>query len=214
MNNRKKTVEQQGESGATFMAIRKYAELHKPRMIIFENVLKAPWDKLKNWMYESGYASRWVRVDTKAYSLPETRIRGYMLCIHMGEFPETSKKLEYLLDDWLRLFKELGRRASVPFETFLLSPDDPRLDMTQVDELNDQKNTPWVKCKQRHVDTREDLDLGNGRPITDWNEDGSYTVPDFHKYVKGFTQRVSDTIDIAHLRNISRGIDDRYYRYF
>ena len=192
------------------MAIRAYASVERPKMIIFENVKNAPWDDIEEMMYQIGYACRWVNADSKDFFLPQTRNRGYALCIDERIFPRQSM-LEHMLDMWEMMFRDLGGRATVPYQRFLLPSDDPRLDVTLVDEVEDLKNAPWVRCKIRHAETRTALGLGEERPITDWNEDGSSRNPEHFKQVKGLTQRVSDTVDMAHLRNLLRGFDDRYY---
>lgn len=83
LNGRKKTVKDGGESGDTFLGIMGYAKRFKPKIIILENVMGsvAQWAELGNYMYNSGYANRKVNADTKAYYLPQTRSRGYMVAV-------------------------------------------------------------------------------------------------------------------------------------
>lgn len=43
LNRHRKRLEEVGESSETFFAMRKYAQVHRPKVIIIENVGSAPW---------------------------------------------------------------------------------------------------------------------------------------------------------------------------
>lgn len=49
---------------------------HRPKVVIQENVLGAPWEQIEGTYADIGYAARWVRLDTKKYYIPHTRTRG------------------------------------------------------------------------------------------------------------------------------------------
>ena len=53
-----------------------YSKKHHVKMIILENVLKAPWKAVEAKFDEAGYGARFVRLDTKKYYIPHTRTRG------------------------------------------------------------------------------------------------------------------------------------------
>jgi site-specific DNA-cytosine methylase len=53
-----------------------YSKKHRVKMIILENVLKAPWKAVEAKFDEAGYGARFVRLDTKKYYIPHTRTRG------------------------------------------------------------------------------------------------------------------------------------------
>lgn len=256
LNRHRKTLEEIGESGETFFAMRKYAQVHRPKVIIIENVGSAPWlGGFKNrdnkhrgtraavtkpgfeygmdtCMSEIHYATRYLRLDTKNYYLPHTRVRGYMICVDMlpfmdGEYPtekDANQKfvapdeLNRLLDEYEEMVKRLERPASVPVDAFLFDSEDPLFgnsgQVWGAEMEKPRKSTTWERCKSGHHNYRHDLALGSQRPLTNWVNDGSSTLMDyFRKGAKGYTKRELDSLDVSHLRNLARGIDDRYYKY-
>lgn len=236
LNNERKNLEQRGESGDTFFSMREYAKEYRPKVIILENVMTAPWADpwlnpeagkrskgplaplmpssergLDYHMGEVGYACRHLLLDTKSYYIPHTRKRGYMVCVDRSSLTD-GMDVELMLNQWANLVKKLRRPASVPVEAMLLKADDPKLFDSQEPE-KDQAGVPWKRCEIGHRAYRRDLKLGDGRPLTEWSNDSSFRLPDFVGKMSGLTPRVLDTLDIAHLRNVRRGFDDRYYRY-
>jgi site-specific DNA-cytosine methylase len=243
LNGKRQKLEANGESGRTFFATLDYMKEFKPRMVIFENVKSAPWHgKMKDGEWQNGidyhvkragYASRCIILDTKNYSIPHTRQRGYMLCLHMlvayltfyGNAQEPTEEqlaefcdpenggLANIFDKWEKTVRYFGRPASVSADAFLLDADDARITGIQEGELEEISRKPisWEKCKDGHFDYRSKLGLGNKRPLTSWS-DNTYKLPDYFRFgQKGFTQRVLDTLDIYHAQNILRYIDDRHY---
>lgn len=53
-------------------------------------------------MSQIGYAARYVRIDTKNYYLPQTRVRGYMFCMDNT----LLKRLEFVVTwfAWISCF--------------------------------------------------------------------------------------------------------------
>ncbi len=283
LNGLRKDLEQRGESGDTFFAIREYAKHYRPRVIILENVVSAPWfhskieqlaeserqkaaksgrtpsakimnkNGLDRLMSQVGYATKCAKLDTKEFYLPQTRERGYMICVDRIPYLEEGDDLATKLDrwwnapkvdpedepeglmadlkEWEKLVSHLKRPASVPAECMLLRSDDPVLELFSASndyvsnkpvktatkakgkgQAKIKTPTPWIKAKIGHHDYRNDLLLGPRRELTSWQEGGSFTPEDFWmRSRKGLVERVLDTIEISHLRNIKRGFDDRYY---
>ncbi len=237
MNGKKKELDDRGESGDTYFSMRDYCKVYRPKIVILENVVGAPWldgdIKVKTGrkntergldflMGEVDYATKFVLLDTKDYYIPHTRQRGYMICVDKRLF---SKKYFAALDSPIRLKRNLDKwetfvigakqPANVPASVMLLRSDDPLLDGPVGGSMivPNRKIPDWKKCRIGHDDYRVHLGLGTGRPLTSWVNGGSCVVPDFWKRpMKGFSERVLDTIDIAHLRNLTRGFDDRYYK--
>ena len=81
LNSRQKTLQEMGESGDTFAAVLAYAKTYRPTMLVLENVLNAPWDEMLAAYEGIDYVSAGALVDSKNYYLPQTRQRGYMVCI-------------------------------------------------------------------------------------------------------------------------------------
>jgi len=231
LNGSRKELESKGESGATFLGMLKYCEEFSPTITILENVISAPWEDNKirrkedssdapnqkhgiDWyMEQAGYLCKFMKMDTKDCYLPHTRVRGYMVCVKKTGKVDTE--LVQLLNTWETLVQNMKRPCSVPVEWFLLRSDDPRLDVrTEENESgSSRKPTSWDKCKTGHDEYRVALGLGTKKTLTDWLSGGSFLLPDFWRTRKlGLVERVLDTLEIAHLRNLSRGFDDRYYK--
>jgi site-specific DNA-cytosine methylase len=234
LNNVRKKLTEKGESGDTFFAVRAYMVKYTPLMVILENVIGAPWvpkydkktgdriypKKLKShkqnksiqeYVDEAGYFSIFFRVDTKDFAIPQTRIRGYMVCVLKSAISE-GMDWKLLKKDCENLVEALKRSASAPVEAMLFPPDHPALKSIHGEIKSDKKPVDWDKCSMGHGDYSRELGLGNKHPITNWKTDGSRILPDFHIPMACMTERVADTVDIAHKRSLQRGFDDTKYK--
>ena len=225
LNNVPKGLEEKGESGDTFYAIKAYLEMYHVKIVILENVMNAPWtdEKAAKWKGKTdqksiryhldcaGYASIYLQMDTKSYYIPHTRNRGYMIGIRRDCLPHDANwdSLEKKCRD---MIKALQHTATVPLEALLFASDDPRLEVLNQERKTDNKPTPWNRCKIGHLDYTRTHELGDQHPATNWKPDGSKELPNFYHPMPGLTERVADSIDIAHKRNLVRGFDDRYYK--
>lgn len=213
LNNKTLKLQDGGESGDTFGAIRDYANVFRPKIIILENVCNAPWDLIKNeLMPEIGYAAVHARVDTKLYYIPHTRQRGYMICVDAKIFNKPDK----VLSDWEKLMKSFQRPASSSVESFLLPEDDDRAirartELTKFDSRR-TKEIDWARCQSRHQEYRDDLGLGHERPVTHWQNSGTCKPIDFmwQGWNIGQVERVWDCQDVSYLRNLNRGFDEHF----
>jgi hypothetical protein len=130
----------------------------------------------------------------------------------------TPDKLNRLLDEYVEMVKKLERPASAPVDVFLFDSDDPLFYNSGQEggaEIEKpRKSTTWERCKSGHHNYRYALSLGSQRPLANWVNEGLYIPLDyFHKSTKGCTERVLDSMDVSHLRNLTRGFDDRYNKY-
>jgi site-specific DNA-cytosine methylase len=225
LNNVPKALEDKGESGDTFYAVKAYLEMYHPKIVILENVMNAPWsdEKAAKWngkkdqksipwhLDSAGYDSIYLKMDTKDHYLPHTRNRGYMIgilrdCLPRGvSWPALEKKCRDTI-------KALEHTATVPLEALLFASDDPRLEVLDQERKTDTKSAPWNQCKSGHFDYTGKHGLGDRHPVTNWKPDGSKELPDWHRPMPGMTERVADSIDVAHRRNLVRGFDDREYK--
>lgn len=229
LNNEKKSINAGGESGDTFGAIRDYAEKYRPKLIILENVSHAPWEVIRDViMKKIGYAAEFLRVDTKDYYIPHTRVRGYMLCVDARSYHDPDGKhhvlkdprtLASILSTWVAKLRAFQRPASCPVEAFLLDEDDPRIirgrEEFAISGRGDNRRTKeidWARCHGRHQDYRAGMFLGQKRPLMKWEDGGSCKAPDYmwQDWTRGQVERVWDTIDISWLRNLNRGFDHQY----
>ena len=230
LNNVRKSLQEKGESGDTFFALLAYIEHYRPSVVVLENVIGAPWvakykkgkrvfDKKKGHVQDQsiaeclwaiGYFAIFLRVDTKDFYLPQTRIRGYMVCIPMSAMPIKlfeQKKLEFGT-----LMSNLKRPASAPVEAFLFPSDHPALKALHIESKGDRKPVAWDKCSMQHQEYRRKLAIGSKNPLTNIKPDGSATMPDYFVHPSNATERVKDSLDIAHMRNLQRGFDDRFLK--
>jgi site-specific DNA-cytosine methylase len=216
LNNRKKGLGDGGESDDTLRAILDYAEKFRPKIMILENVSGAPWKMLTETIMPGiGYAAHFLRVDTKDYYIPHTRVRGYMICIDTQIFHSPLG----VIKKWENKMKNLRRPASSSIEAFLLEEDDPRIVHARAELSNTGRGegrrtseVDWARCHGRHQDYRAALNLGQKRPVMNWEDGGSCKAPDnmWRDWTVSQVERIWDTIDISWLRNLLRGFDHQY----
>lgn len=238
LNDNKKTMEQFGESGDTFFAMRDYARVFRPKIIILENVQSAPWPKIGNYMSAIGYSCKHMLVDTKDYYIPHTRQRGYMMCVDMYEDIKKDKRskgerklvkdlkfAEYLkkfygkagLNTYARRMKDFERPASSSVEAFLLDVDDPRvvqgrMELSTNSRSETKRSVDWTRCQGRHEDYRFALGLGSRRYLTNWEDGGTMTPRDswWADWWKSQVERIWDHMEMSYLRALARGYDIEY----
>ena len=70
LNNEKKDLEEQGESGQTFRGMMSWVTKHRPPRVVLENVCSAPWDKVKQRFRQQQYPAEFLRLDTKQFHPP------------------------------------------------------------------------------------------------------------------------------------------------
>jgi len=205
LNKKQKSIDDNGESGDTFRAVLSYAKLWRPRMLILENVFGAPWDEMFRLYEAEEYDVGGVLVDTKSYYLPQTRQRGYMLCLDHRVFGSAGLKG---VRKWETIMEKLRRPASSPASAFLLANDDPlvlrsRNLRARQALLNDTtREVDWSRCAIRHVQYRRGKAIGNSRPFTSWQESGSVVVPDYadKDWHARQVERIWDMQDCSFLR--------------
>ncbi|KAK4890343.1 hypothetical protein LTR27_010986 [Elasticomyces elasticus] len=191
-NAKKKGMDDEGESGETWYGALAYCKAVRPKIVIFENVQSAPWDKQLMQYRELGYDCEGVCVDSKDYYIPHTRQRGYMVCFDVSGLKDRSVNLGKRWQDLMEKFK---RPASSAVSAFLMSID--QVVMRNMGEDASLREVNWAKCELRHMRFRQEERLGNGRPITHWQESGHMSVPETGVrpwYLKQ-VERVKDTIE-------------------
>ncbi|KZF20059.1 hypothetical protein L228DRAFT_233492 [Xylona heveae TC161] len=205
-----------GESKDTLRAVVHYAKIWRPKLIVLENVISAPWSQMEKQFADAGYSTKYIKLDTKQYYIPHTRQRGYMICIDNSLGPRVSGAVQ----KWVTLMKNFERQASSPVEAFLLPDDDPRVQRGRTELSKDiarsdgraNKEVDWTICQGRHMTYREINSLGTRRPVTGWQDNGSCRLPDYMwaDWGKAQVERIWDTLDIAFLRNARRSYDSMY----
>ncbi|RDW92414.1 hypothetical protein BP5796_01808 [Coleophoma crateriformis] len=237
LNVATKSIEAGGESGDTFLALRDYCQKSRPRLLITENVKGAPWlqeqvneDNWENenvsgngktafneYMRKIGYACQFASLDSSDYYIPQTRLRGYMVCVDVMRKDTVLSREELIAwnqksgKKWLDMMSLLKRQNSIPYESMLFEHDSHRIPRGL--DLSASSNTvhDWSTCFVRHQQLRHDLELGEGRPFTSWQNGGATIFPDnSDNYVPTLGERVFDFLDLSYLRAVRRGYDQRY----
>lgn len=234
LNTKQKGLEDGGESGQTFMGMLRYVKKENPTIVILENVSGAPWTdeiqekkrqkatnsrarenvgkSIEGYFREIGYFGSFVRVDTKEFSLPHTRVRGYFM----------ATKVKGLSEGWKEETVGLKRGWTVPMDGYLLPADHPDIAKArafyarkQSGEGGRNSRTDWSRCESRHARARLEEMLGNRRPLTQWKEAGVVKGLDhtWNDWLAAQTERVVDLLDINMLREAMRGVDPNYKSY-
>lgn len=215
LNGKRKTLAELGESGSTFYALLRHAQKYRPRMIILENVRAAPWDRMVDNWAEIEYASIFFVLDSKKYYIPQTRQRGYMVCIDKRCLKNDAGG-ESINPKLMELVSQFARQASSPAGRFILSEDDIQLEQIVRDLSTRMETSPsrgrllWERYQARHEQHRSDLKLGTQRPISQSRPGGVVCQPPDHfqrQWFKAQVERIWDTLDIKHLIDISKGVD-------
>ncbi|KAG0709412.1 hypothetical protein DFH29DRAFT_842204 [Suillus ampliporus] len=213
LNNEKKTIDGGGESGRTFHGMMSWVTNHRPPLVILENVCSAPWDRVKEYFEKHGYSAEHIKVDTKQYYIPHTRMRKYLFAV--------DKRGSSIPAKWKDLVtNKLKRPASSTLDAFLLPSDDSRIHQARQLLVQDGSGgsesragrTDWTRCESRHARARLEEHLGQKRPLTGWEEGGTCRLPDFAWQDWGVRQveRVWDLMDISLLRSAKIGVDPSY----
>ena len=170
-------------------------------------------EECNSWLNENdvGYSAAWLKVDAKNYYMPHTRARRYMICLDRHRY-SSVQEADDATQDWKSHMVALEQKASVTVEAFLLPDDDPRLQRAK-DEMSKigkpRKSTDWELCNGRHERYRRDNELGTGRPILNWTNDGAAKPCSYiwTEWVLSQVERVWDSIEISFLRNARKGMD-------
>jgi len=122
LNFNKKALDEGGESGDTFNASRTYANHTRPKLLVLENVSGAPWlhkdlkSQAKNFgkkgidkqLEEIGYAVGFLKLDTKDYYIPHTRVRGYMIGTDIQAWYNLHHGTAYSKKPWTDWLREVA----------------------------------------------------------------------------------------------------------
>ena len=211
-----------GESAATFEAICSYARVYRPAVMLIENISGAPWELIGREFDKINYSSLEAKVDTRQYLLPQTRNRGYMICINQESSKTfnglTKAQADQKVAKWVELMmKKFRNPANASAEMLIFEEDHPTLKkaldmMIRVDQTPISRVvTDWTVCEGRHSRERKDQYIGNGVPYTHWTR-GSFVVPHYayQQWLGQQTDRVKDCLDMLVLQYAERGEDFEY----
>ena len=208
-----------GESWATMKGITEYVKKHHPVMAIIENVKLAPWKDISAYWDSLHYISHVVKVDSKNFYFPQTRERGYMLAIDREL--ALARGFDYLkaFATFEKILTDLAHRATSPYTAFAYFPDDPMFEVVTQDMMDPQSgrkgNSRWDACYVRHNKHRTEHELGFGRQLTLWENNGSSCPPDYfamRAMMQRKPERILDTLDIFKARYLVQRLYDVYFK--
>ncbi|KAK9448197.1 uncharacterized protein V1518DRAFT_419949 [Limtongia smithiae] len=207
LNNNQKKITDNGESGRTYFGMRSWVVKCRPSIVILENVCSAPWEHIRKDFEGLGYATRFVKVDSKNYYIPHTRTRVYLCAF--------NTKKAALADAWVEKVKSSQRPASCSLDAFMLPADDQRIQVARLamaQAPHNRSRTDWARCEDRHHKARFDEMLGQKRPLTQWVDNGVCKLLDFGwgDWAASQVSRVLDLMDISTLRAAKVGLDPCY----
>lgn len=135
-----------------------------------------------------------------------------MLCVDK-KATDMDESSRFQIGRWSRTMTEFRRPASSPAGMFLIDADDKRLEQIESDMATRaklaRKPVNWEKYQARHLSYRQDNALGDKRPVSKSQDDGSCRMPDFcwRKWMASLPERIWETLDMNFLRKMAEGYD-------
>ncbi|KAK1728703.1 hypothetical protein CaCOL14_005443 [Colletotrichum acutatum] len=205
--------DEKGESTKTFLSILMYTHAHRPKIVILENVTRAPWDQFKDfWLPSIGYVAAYVQVDSKNFLVPQTRQRKYLLGVDARYYGNKAKEI---VNTWVKLMDITQWFKNPPdLQKFLLPPSDPRVLQTrfQLERTllsKPKRDVEAVHCAADHRSARRKEELGTSNPYTRMDDRGNVQPREdaWQGVISAYTWRMQDLLDIEYLRAQKKGYD-------
>ncbi|KAK4154178.1 hypothetical protein C8A00DRAFT_33070 [Chaetomidium leptoderma] len=144
-----------GESARTFFAAVKLITNIRPKLVMLENVVGAPWDMYTDLIFPRVcYVARRIKLDSKEFYLPQTRQRGYLVAVDAQSIG--LEKATAIAEAWMVQLTKCKRPPSSSISAFLRPTDDPGAIQARADmESKTSYNAEWALCLLRHADVRQ-----------------------------------------------------------
>jgi site-specific DNA-cytosine methylase len=206
-------IDQEGESAKTFFAIFNYIMQRRPKIVLLENVERAAWEVTAGTLFPSiGYRSKFLKLDSKNYLIPQTRKRGYLIAVDSELYGSGGADL--LVATWVDLMAKAQFDRPAELHKFLLEPGDHHiLEARYVEEKkmasNAMRESSAPMCDLRHSSARLDENLGDRNPYTRLDSRGNCKPRDdtWIAYMKNLGMRPLDLLDITALRLGQKNVD-------
>ncbi|CAJ2502319.1 Uu.00g097130.m01.CDS01 [Anthostomella pinea] len=204
------------QSQLTFFSMLNYANDRRPKVVILENVMSAPWEEICDvWFNEViNYAATSTKLDTKDFYIPHTRTRGYLITVDRYHFGDKSDEI---VRHWKQTICQLERKASSPLTDWVLPSNHPLTIRARQDDSERAlrlraRDSDWEHSKLRHVRVRRVEKLGDDRPLPGWGSHGAKKPYDRldRLVVASLGDRAMDCIEINYLRGKVSKFDSQY----
>jgi site-specific DNA-cytosine methylase len=200
-----------GQSARTFNAIVAYCQYAETPMVILENVKNtSAWCKLQAAFQKIGYLCVWTICDSKDYYLPQTRQRGYMICLNKAGFKRANLDSSAFQNNkfdsqWKALVKSFQHRASASVSDFLLTQNQlESLSIHPEKGGGSRAALSWENARGRHASVRQQYQLGAKSPMIQ-------NPPEYvHELMCVRPHREQDVLSIRRLQAAAKGADDLY----
>ncbi|KAL2874671.1 hypothetical protein SGCOL_010141 [Colletotrichum sp. CLE4] len=209
----KSIKDEKGESTKTFLSILMYTHAHRPKIVILENVTRAPWDQFRDfWLPSIGYVAAYVQVDSKNFLVPQTRQRKYLIGVDARHY---GNKAKGIVNTWAKLMDITQWFKNPPdLQKFLLPPSDPRVlqarfQLERALLSKPKRDVEAVHCAADHRAARRKEKLGASNPYTRMDDRGNVQPREdtWQGVISVYTWRMQDLLDIEYLRAQKRGYD-------
>nr|XP_036585066.1 DNA repair protein RAD8 [Colletotrichum truncatum]KAF6794834.1 DNA repair protein RAD8 [Colletotrichum truncatum] len=218
LNSLTENLDAERESTKTFISILQYARQYRPKIVILENVMSAPWNEFRTfWFSNIGYHAAVTPVDSKNFLVPQTRQRKYLIAIDARYYGLDGA--ESISEKWVELMGRSNWFQNPPrLDSFLLNPSDRRVSqarfqMERTVSTKNKKEVEATNCRMDHLSARRNEGLGGSHPYTQMDDYGNVQPREdcWTGYVgKGTTPRMQDLMDISSLRAAKKSQDFSY----
>ncbi|KAH8781218.1 hypothetical protein F5883DRAFT_685573 [Diaporthe sp. PMI_573] len=175
-------TERKHTSTKTFAAGMNYVKWKQPKIAIFENVDSAPWHKLvESGIFQlMGYTATVLRLDTKHFYMPQTRVRKYLIAFSHRAF--TMEGAQALCKMFDTILVSLQHTHSSSVTDFTLPPNSHELhkarnEMEVAAQGVRERESNWAFSKARHTAYRRKYNIPDLRPWMQWLENAHANSP-------------------------------------
>ncbi|CAE7534394.1 ngoBIM [Symbiodinium pilosum] len=215
MNSYRKALQEMGQSGSTLRGVLDYAERHRPRLILLENVWAITKsnsigfkqvDLVMEGLKERGYAAGYRLLNSCDYFIPQIRHRIWMWAIRLSEKPPKGLEEAKLLREQAELISKtvhpkfndilvaLEEPCALHFEDYMLDDDHPAVRAHF--QAVKAKRRSWVAKKKAgaKLDWTQKYDCH--RTEHDYQYDRPYTAVRDAEFLQVLNEREKELVNL------------------
>lgn len=199
-------TEKKNQSEQTFSGAINYIKFRQPKVVICENVDSAPWQKLvDNGIFQlMGYSATVLRLDTKHFYMPQTRIRKYLILFSHRAFTLAgAQALTKMFEDILPQLQHTHSNSVLDF-LFPLNSHELQKARNEVEsdaQGSRERETSWSISRDRHEAYRRKFTLPPLHPWMQWflNAHANSPANMWKPWANRMPLRVLDVLDCLFL---------------